>query len=117
LRFSWQSPGCGISCDGRIGSFGGTHKVCRSFLEFARTEAAEILAAHRTALEAIAAALIERKTLDGEQIDAIISETVACDALEAERARRLNWHGVAERAAAFKASLCIRTNTKNVVTN
>jgi len=35
-----------------------------------RTEAAAILAAHKTALEAIADALTEHKTLDGEQIDA-----------------------------------------------
>jgi hypothetical protein len=51
-----------------------------------RTEAAAILAAHKTALEAIADALTELKTLDGEQIDAIISEAVARNALEAERA-------------------------------
>jgi hypothetical protein len=88
LRLSWQSPGCGISRDGRIGSFGGTGP--QRFSNSQRTGAAAILAAHKTALEAIADALTEHKTRDGEQIDAIISETGARNALEAERARRLN---------------------------
>jgi hypothetical protein len=94
-----------------------TEKSAEAFLEFARAESAEILVAHKTAVLAIANALVEQGTLDAEQSDSCIAVAEAQDALEAERGRRLNWCGLTARAAAFKASLCISDEGKNAVTN
>jgi hypothetical protein len=68
-----------------------TPKSAAAFLEFAKTEAAEILTAHKSSVEAIAVALLEKGTLDAEQIDNCIAAAEAQDALQAEKARRLQW--------------------------
>jgi hypothetical protein len=88
-----------------------TPKSVEAFLEFARVEAFEILTAHKTAVLAIANALIENRTLDAGQIDNCIASAEAQDgaaeardALIAEKARRTEWRNVAERAAAFKTT-------------
>jgi hypothetical protein len=85
-----------------------TPKSVEAFLEFAKVEAFEILTAHKTAVLAIANALIENRTLDAGQIDNCIATAEAQDAaaeardaLIAEKARRTEWRNVAERAAAF----------------
>lgn len=65
-----------------------TAKSAAAFMDYACCEAAEILAAHKTSIEAIAAALIERRTLNGVEIDEVISVAKARDALIAEKARR-----------------------------
>jgi hypothetical protein len=56
--------------------------ICRSvssvdaYLEFCRVEVGALIESHRDIVQAVAAALIERRTLDGAQIDAIISDAV-----------------------------------------
>jgi hypothetical protein len=91
-----------------------TSKSAAAFLDFARCEASEILAAHKASVEAIAAALIERKTLNGVEIDEIISVAEARDALIAENAWRREWRNIATRAAAFKteAARSLRRGSK-----
>jgi hypothetical protein len=79
-----------------------TSKSAAAFLDFARCEAAEVLAGHRTSVEAIAAALVERKTLNGVEIDQIIHAAEARDALIAEQVRRERWRQCASNANMFE---------------
>jgi hypothetical protein len=69
-----------------------------AFLDNARADAVKILTARRHQVEAVAAALIEHKTLDGAEIDDVFSVTPA---LRAERTRRGRWAAAVENASAF----------------
>lgn len=70
-------------------------------LDHSRTDAARILAARRRQVEAIAGALIERKTLDAADIDDVLSES-STPALRTERARRRRWAAMAVSVEQFK---------------
>ncbi|WP_136626348.1 hypothetical protein [Bradyrhizobium macuxiense] len=61
------------------------------FLEFARSEAEEMLSRYRSVLVALASALQERKEMDGAAIDQVIMSTLAHEDLEQERRRRAYW--------------------------
>jgi hypothetical protein len=91
-------------------------KSAATFLEFARCEAAEILAAHKSPVQAIADALIEHGTLDAKQIAACIAVGEAQDALAAEKARRRQWADTIANSESFKAP-CISGEDKNVSTH
>jgi hypothetical protein len=54
---------------------------------------------------AIADALIKRKTLTGDEIDAIIAGALACDGLDREKARHAEWARCIAQAAAFESCL------------
>jgi hypothetical protein len=71
-------------------------------LDFARHQEIELIRANKTVVLALAAALAERGELSGQEIDEIISATLARDALEAERARRKQWTATLANAEAFK---------------
>jgi hypothetical protein len=75
-----------------------------AFLAYAKIEASELIRLHRHLVQAIAAALIERRTLDGIAIDIIIADTSAREALRIERERRAAWSRSIEYAATFEAS-------------
>jgi hypothetical protein len=81
-----------------------SHAAGDAFLNYARVEAAELIRLHRHLVQAIAAALIERRTLDGIAIDIIIADTSAREALRIERERRTAWSRSIEHAATFEAS-------------
>jgi hypothetical protein len=57
-------------------------KSAAAFIEFAIIEAAEILAAHKSSVQAIADALVKHGTLDAEQIDHCIATAEAEDCRE-----------------------------------
>ncbi|MHC2334696.1 hypothetical protein [Bradyrhizobium sp. USDA 4454] len=61
------------------------------FLEFARTEAEEMLTRYRGVLVALARALRDQKEMDGAAIDRVIFETLAHEDLDRERERRAYW--------------------------
>jgi hypothetical protein len=73
-----------------------------AFLNFAIIDAARILAANKHQIEAIAAALLECKTLDGAEIDDILAGMTL--AQMAERARRKQMAAMTAGAALFTAS-------------
>jgi hypothetical protein len=67
-----------------------------AYLLFGLAEAKALILQHRAAVLAIAKALMTERTLNAEQIDAII-------AAAPERARRADWVKVSESAAGFAA--------------
>jgi hypothetical protein len=73
------------------------------FLAFCRAEAANLVAKHRASIQAVAAALIEHRSLTGDQIVAVVAESVAREAMAAEHARRAAWRRAEESAASFVA--------------
>jgi hypothetical protein len=83
-----------------VNCIAGTPKAALALLDFAKADAARILAARKHQVEAVAAALIEGKTLDGAEIEAIISESVLSPARKARR----RWDAMAVNAALFTAS-------------
>jgi ATP-dependent Zn protease len=73
-----------------------------ALVSFAEAEAEALIRAHMGVVEAIADAMAEQGTLDGEQVDQIISDAVAAGMLAAERKRRREMQARAERAEKFK---------------
>jgi hypothetical protein len=71
------------------------------YLDFCRAEAASLVAKHSASIRAVAAALIEHRTLTGSEIVAVVVESVGRKAMAAERARRLDWRARTESACAF----------------
>jgi hypothetical protein len=71
-----------------------------AFLRLARADAKRILAANIKSIENLAAALLEFKTLDADQISAIVEGRSSVVTM-AEYARRSEWRRVNERASLF----------------
>ena len=69
-----------------------------AYLAFGLAEAKALVEQHRAAVLAIAEALMLERTLNSEQIDAIIATAPAL-------ARRAEWARVLENAASFTAGL------------
>jgi hypothetical protein len=76
-----------------------SERAINLFIEYARSEAAALIDLHRTAVLAIADALVSRRTLNGEEIDRIIADAHARDGLAAEKSRREVWARTVENAA------------------
>jgi hypothetical protein len=70
-------------------------------LGFARIETQAILRDHQHVVLALAQALIDHpeRTLNAAEIDAVISQTLAREALAAEQGRRTAWRQVTELVA------------------
>jgi ApbE superfamily uncharacterized protein (UPF0280 family) len=64
------------------------------FISACAAEARAILHRHADVVDALAGALVEHCTLDGTQIDDIISRTVAARQLAQEHDRRRRWQNV-----------------------
>ncbi|MGO9682364.1 MAG: hypothetical protein ACLPTZ_07205, partial [Beijerinckiaceae bacterium] len=62
-----------------------------AFLAYAASEAAALLNEHRGVVIQVADALLERRTLNGAEIDQIIADALAREDLAAERSRRAAW--------------------------
>jgi hypothetical protein len=81
--------------------------VCRTdasraaFIEHCYQEALAIIEENKPVVLALAQALIDHpeRTLTAAEIDAVIAQTLACQALAAEQARRAAWRQVTERVA------------------
>jgi hypothetical protein len=65
-------------------------------------EARAILRRHADVVDALASALVEHRTLNGEQIDDIISRTIAARQLAQEYERRCAWCEIKARADFFE---------------
>jgi hypothetical protein len=71
------------------------------YLDFCSAEAANLVAKHNVSIRAVAAALIEHRTLTGDQIVSFVAESVAREAMAAERQRRRDWRERTESACGF----------------
>jgi hypothetical protein len=71
------------------------------FIAACAMEARAILRRHADVVDALAAALIEHRTLDGEMIDTTISRTVVARQLAQEHERRRVWREIKARADKF----------------
>jgi hypothetical protein len=83
--------------------------ICRTdasraaFIEHCYQEALAIIEDNKSVVLALAQALISHpeRTLDGNEINAVIAETLAREARAAEQARRAAWQRTVENAASF----------------
>jgi hypothetical protein len=73
-----------------------------AFIRACRVEARAILRRHADVLAALAAALLQLRTLDGAQIDDTIARAVAARQLAEEHGRRRGWQAVIARANTFE---------------
>ncbi|WP_316207541.1 hypothetical protein [Bradyrhizobium sp. SZCCHNR3118] len=78
-----------------------TPQSVAAFIAACTVEARAILHRHEDVLDALTAALLEHRTLDGAKIDQIISRTVTARQLEQEHERRRTWQDVLARANSF----------------
>jgi hypothetical protein len=74
-----------------------------SLLTYAEAEAEALIRNNRDIVEAATDALVEKGTLSGDEVDAIISDCVARRSLAAEHERRRRWAGVIAGACRFHA--------------
>jgi hypothetical protein len=87
--------------------------VPTAFLELCRAEALAILVGNIDVLRALAAELVERGELSGEEVDQVISAAVTRRQLAAEHARRADRRRRMESASAFQRELSIVTRCSN----
>jgi hypothetical protein len=73
-----------------------------ALLAYCEAEAEALIRANIGIVSALTDALLEKGTLVGEEVDQIISATVAAEMLAAEQARRRQWQQRARNAAQFK---------------
>jgi ATP-dependent Zn protease len=74
------------------------------FLGFCRAEAENLVAKHCVSIQAVAAALIRHRTMTGDQIVAVVADSVAREAMIAEQKRRIDWKRTEASARAFLAA-------------
>jgi hypothetical protein len=72
-----------------------------ALLKYCEAEATALIRENITIVRALVEALIERGTLSGEQVDAIISHGVASRLIEVEHHRRDDWRQRCDSAARF----------------
>jgi hypothetical protein len=75
----------------------------KALIEYCEAEATALLKSNLGIVRALVDALIERGTLTGAEVDAVIERAVAEKALADERARRAAWKIVEKNAADFAA--------------
>jgi hypothetical protein len=76
-----------------------------AYIAACAAEARAILRQHEDVLLALTDALLESRTLTAEEVDAIISQTIALRQMAAERERRKCWYQTQLNAAVFKTFL------------
>jgi hypothetical protein len=74
-----------------------------ALLAYAEAEAEALIRANIGIVSALVDALVEKGTLIGDEVDAIIAACVARRSLAAEHERRRSWQGVVTNANKFKA--------------
>jgi hypothetical protein len=78
-------------------------EAVEAFIGACATEARAILRRHADVVEALAAALLDHRTIDGGLIDETISRAIAARRLAAEHERRRYWRAVVANANSFQA--------------
>jgi hypothetical protein len=78
-----------------VNCIAGTPKAALALLDFARNDASRILTARKHQAEAVAAALVQYRTLDAEQIEAVLAERPGVF-------RRKQWTAMVASAELFK---------------
>jgi hypothetical protein len=78
------------------------HSV-EAFLEWAAAEARNLIAANRSVVLELAAALVERRTMTGDEITELVMASLVRQDFEAEKKRRADWARCLEGARAFAA--------------
>jgi hypothetical protein len=74
-----------------------------ALLAYAEAEASALLEANLPIVLALVAAIIERGTLTGDEVDEVIAAAVAQKTRDEERSRRIEWARVQQSAADFAA--------------
>jgi hypothetical protein len=74
----------------------------RALMEFAAVEALEMLRPYSSVLRALAQELVEKRELNGTEVDQIISASLAALERDRELSRRAGWNDLIGRAAAFE---------------
>jgi hypothetical protein len=74
-----------------------------AFIAACRIESAALLMASALIVHALAAELVQRRTMNGAEVDAVIESAVAAKALADEIERRCDWKAAVENAEAFVA--------------
>jgi hypothetical protein len=72
-----------------------------AFIKFCRTEAAALLRPREHIARALTKELLRRRTMTGDEVDTVISATVAAKPIEDERQRRADWTRRCANAATF----------------
>jgi len=75
-----------------------------AFIEFGKAEARAILDDHRHIALALARALVANRTLDGDQIDSVISDAVFAKAIDNEHLRRAEWQRTIANSGTYKVN-------------
>lgn len=75
--------------------------AANAFLEFALVNAVETLTPHLEVIKAVADTLLAKREMTGDQIDMVITAALVPHDLDKEAIRRVQWHDILERAAAF----------------
>jgi hypothetical protein len=78
----------------------------RIFIEACATEARAILQRHAHVVDALAAELLQRRTIDTAQIEGTISRAVAAHQLAQEHERRERWKEIVASASGFETEHC-----------
>jgi hypothetical protein len=74
-----------------------------ALLAYCEAEAKALICANRDVVETLTDALVEKGTLIGEEVDAVIAACVARRALIAEQERRKRWKNIVASASSFNA--------------
>ena len=80
-----------------------TETAVERFLAFCEQQARDLLDPHWPIVTALSTELRNRRTLTGDEIDAVIADTIAQLQQAAERDRREQWRRTVESAAKFSA--------------
>ncbi len=83
-------------------------EIVEAFIAYCRAEASAIICRHREAIVSVAAGLVEKHTLTGDEIDMLIFDALGRVALDREKGRREEWAAIIARAAEFAK---LRENT------
>jgi hypothetical protein len=78
-----------------------------AFIAFCRAEAAALLRPREHIVRALTAELIERRTMTGPEIDAVIAAAVQAKAADDERQRRSAWARICVNASTFTPDGCV----------
>lgn len=85
-----------------------SEEAIAAFLAFCGAAARDLLMPYGDVVMVLSIVLRMKRTLEGPEIDEIISDVQARKSVAVERARRRQWQRVIENAATFRAADCER---------
>ncbi len=77
-------------------------EIVETFIAYCRAEAGAIIRRHREAVLSVAAGLVEKRTLTGNEIDVLIFEALGRATIDREKGRRREWAATIVRASEFE---------------